>query len=318
MRMALAGAVMVAVCGTPFAQGWPAKPVRMVVGFAPGGGTDVTARIIVQALSDGLNQRVVIDNRPGANGTIGTGLVAKAPADGYTILMVNSGHTVNPAMYAQLPYDTVRDFAPISLVVMLANVLVVHPSLPVKSVAEFVRFAKARPASITYGSGGRGASSHLGMELLRKATGTNLIHVPYKSGGLSVLALLGGEVAVSFNTIPSSASYVKAGRLRALGVSSLKRSRSVPEVPTIAEQGYPGFEASGLAGLVAPAGTPPEIVDRIRDEIVRLLGQPRVMEQCLALGMDPVGSTPAEFDRYIRAELDKWSALARELRLPAE
>ena len=319
VRAALAGAALFAAsAAAAFAQVWPAKPVRMVVGFAPGGGTDVTARVVAQPLAEGLNQRVVIDNRPGANGTIGSEHVSKAPPDGYTVLMVNSGHTVNPGMYRQLPYDTVRDFAPISLVAMLANVLVVHPSLPVKSVPEFVRFARARPASVAYGSGGHGASSHLGMELFRKATRTELLHVPYKSGGLSVVALLGGEVAVSFNTIPSSANYVRAGRLRALGVSSLKRSLGMPEVPTIAEQGHPGFEASGLAGLVAPAGTPPEIVDRIHEEIVKLLRLPKVMEQCLVLGMDPVGSSPAEFARFIRADMDKWTTLTRELRLSAE
>ncbi len=300
------------------AQPYPAKPVRMIVGFAPGGGTDVTARVIVQALSDGLGQRVVIDNRPGANGVLGSELAARAPADGYTVLMVNSGHTVNPGMYQKLPYDTLRDFAPVSLVMTIANLLVIHPSLPVKSVPEFVRLARAKPGAINYGSGGHGASSHLAMELFKRTAKIDLVHVPYKSGGVSAAALLAGEVAVSFNTIPSALSYVRAGRLRAIGVSSLARSISVPEVPTIAEQGYAGFSASGLAGLVAPAGTPAEAINRLHAEVVKLLKQPKVIEQCLTLGLDPVGDTPAEFAQFIRADMEKWTRLTRELQLKME
>ena len=301
-----------------FAQAYPLKPVRMIVGFAPGGGTDVTARAIVQPLSDGLGQRVVIDNRPGANGVLGTDLAAKSPPDGYTVLMVNSGHTVNPGIYQKLPYDTIRDFAPISLVVTLSNLLVVHPSLPVKSVPEFVRLARAKPGEINYGSGGHGASSHLGVELLQRATKTQLVHIPYKSGGLSATALLAGEVMVSFNTIPSALAYVKAGRLRAIGVSSLQRSLSVPEIPTIAEMGYPGFSASGLAGLVAPAGTPAEAIDRMHAEVVKLLRNPAVLERCMALGMDPVASTPAEFAQFIKSDMDKWTKLTKELKITAQ
>ncbi len=300
------------------AQPYPSKPVRMVVGVAPGGGTDVTARVIVQALSDGLGQRVVIDNRPGANGVLGSELAARAAPDGYTILMVNSGHTVNPGMYRKLPYDTLRDFAPVSLVMTISNLLVIHPSLPVKSLPEFVRLARAKPGAINYGSGGHGASSHLAVELLKKTAAIDLVHVPYKSGGLSATALLAGEVAVSFNTIPSALAFVKAGRLRAIGISILRRSASVPEVPTIAEQGYPGFSASGLAGLVAPAGTPAEVIARLNAEVVKLLKLPQVVEQCLALGLDPVGDSPAEFAQFIRADLDKWTRLTRELNLKQE
>ena len=314
----IVAAVLATWIGAVTAQAYPAKPVRMIVGFAPGGGTDVTARAIVQQLSDGLGQRVVIDNRPGANGVVGTEIAARSPADGYTILMVNSGHTVNPGMYQKLPYDSVRDFAPISLVVMLSNLLVVHPSLPVKSVPEFVRLARARPGWINYGSGGHGASSHLGMELLQRATKTNLVHVPYKSGGVSATALLAGEVMVSFNTIPSALAYVKAGRLRAIGVSSLQRSISVPEIPTIAEMGYPGFLASGLAGLLAPAGTPAEAVDRIHVEIVKLLKLPAVVERCVTLGLDPVGSSPAEFAQFIKTDMEKWTRLTKELNLGSQ
>ena len=268
----------------------------MIVGFAPGGGTDVTARAIAQQLSDRLGQRVVVDNRPGADGVVGTDIVAKSPADGYTILMVNSGHTVNPACQ-KLPYDTIRDFAPITLVAMIANLLVVHPSLPAKSVPEFVRLAKARPGMINYASGGYGSSAHLAVELFKKVTHTDLVHVPYKSGGLVATALLAGEVEVSFNTIPSLISYVKAGRLRAIGVSSLQRSISVPEVPTIAEMGYPGFSAGGLA--CRGARRHPRKLSTESTEVVRLLKQPGVVERFVALGLDPVGNTPAEFDKFI-------------------
>mgnify|MGYP003340271170 FL=1 len=297
------------------AQPYPSKPVRMIVGFAPGGGTDVTARLIVQPLSEALGQRVIIDNRPGANGVLATEVTAKSPPDGYTLLMVNLGHTVNPGLYKKLPFDTLRDFSAITLVVMLTNILVVHRSLPVKSLPEFVRLAKARPGAINYGSGGHGASSHLAVELFAKTAGIDLVHVAYKSGGLSGVALLAGEVAVSFNTIPSTLSYVKSGRLRALGVSSPKRSMSVPDVPTIAEMGYPGFSASGLSGLVAPAGTPAEAIDRIHADVVKVLKQPAVVERSVALGMDPVGNTPAEFTQFIKADLEKWTRLTRELKL---
>jgi tripartite-type tricarboxylate transporter receptor subunit TctC len=299
-------------------QSFPSKPIRMVVGFAPGGGTDVTARAVVQELSEALGQRVVIDNRPGANGIVGTELVARSPADGYTILMVNLGYTVNPGMYKKLPYDTIRDFAPISLVVLLPNILVTHPSLPTRTFPEFVRFARARPGVINYGSGGHGASSHLAVELLKKAAKIDLVHVPYKSGGQSTAAILTGDVAVSFNTIPSAMPHVKAKRLRAIGVSSVKRSSSVPDVPTIAEMGYPGFSANGLAGLVAPVGTPVEAINRLHDAVVKTLKLPAMRERFTAQGMDAIGNTPAEFAEFIRSDMDQWTKLIRELNLTVQ
>jgi tripartite-type tricarboxylate transporter receptor subunit TctC len=300
------------------ASHYPSKPVRLIVGFAPGGGTDVVARAIVNELAEGLKQRVVIDNRPGANGVVGTELTAKSPADGYTLLMVNSGHTANPGLYRKLPYDSIRDFAPVSLVASLPNLPVIHPSLPAKDFPQFVRFAKSRPGEINYGSGGQGASSHLGMELLKRATGTDLVHIVYKSGGQSAAALLAGEVMVSFNTIPSALPYVKSGRLRALAVSSLTRSMSVPDVPTIAEMGYPGFTASGMAGMLAPAGTPADVINRVHAEIVKLIKLPPVVERFKTLGLDPVGSTPAEFAHFISADIDRWTKLIRELKVTLE
>ncbi|MEO7728292.1 MAG: tripartite tricarboxylate transporter substrate binding protein [Burkholderiales bacterium] len=314
LRILCAVAGLVPLC-TAHAQIYPAKPVRMIVGFAPGGGTDVTARVIAQPLAERLGQRVVVDNRPGADGVLGTDLAAKSPPDGYTILMVNSGHTVNPGVFKKLPYDTLRDFAPITLVAMIANLLVVHPSLPAKSLAEFVRLAKARPGIINYASGGYGSSGHLAVELFRKYTHIEMTHVPYKSGGLVATALLAGEVAVSFNTIPSLITYVKAGRLRTLGVSTPQRSLSLPDVPTIAEQGYAGFSASGLAGLLAPAGTPREAVDRLQTEVAMLIRQPALLERFITLGLEPVGNTPAEFDKFIRGDVEKWTQLTRELKI---
>lgn len=306
------------VASVTFAQSYPSKPIRMIVGFAPGGGTDVTARAVVQEMSDSLGQRIVIENRPGANGVIGAELAAKSPADGYTILMVNIGHTVNPAMHPKLPYDTIRDFAPVTLVAMLSNVLVTHPSLPPKTFPEFVRFAQTRPAAIHYGSGGHGASSHLAVELLKKTASIDLVHVPYRSGGQSTAAILTGDVAVSFNTIPSAVPHVNAGRLRAIGVSSLQRSASLPDVPTIAEMGYPGFSASGLAGLVVPAGTPSDAIDRLHAAVVNVIKLPELQERFVKLGMDVVGNLPAEFEEYIKADMDKWNRLVSELKLTVQ
>ena len=318
MKKAFFFAAALLICELSIAQSYPTKAIRMVVGFSPGGGTDVTARAVVQELSEALGQRVVIENRPGANGIIGSEAVSKSPADGYTILMVNSGHTVNPGMYAKLPYDTVRDFAPISLVVTLPNILVTHPSLPPKNFPDFVRFARARPNAIHYGSGGHGASSHLAMELLKQATKIDVVHVPFKSGGQSTAAILTGDVATSFNTIPSAVPHIKAGRLRAIGVSSLQRSGSVPDVPTIAEMGYPGFSANGMAGLVAPAGTPTEVINRVHAALVKVLKLPSVQERFLTLGMDAVGNTPAEFATFIKTDMAQWTTLTKKLNLTAQ
>lgn len=311
----LAGMLFVA-CAQ--AQTFPAKPIRMIVGFAPGGGTDVTARVIAPVLAAGLGQRVVVDNRPGANGVLGTELTARAPADGYTILMINSGHTVNPALYGKLPYDSLRDFAPITLIAVIANLLVIHPSLPARSFPEFVTLARRNPGTIHYGSGGIGASSHLAVELLNRAANIHLAHVPYKSGGLSAAALLAGEIAVSFNTIPSALSYVKAGRLKAIGISSLKPSRAIPAVRPIAEMGYPGFEASGLAGLLAPAGTPLEAIERLHTETIQLLKRREVVDRFVALGLDAVGNPPAEFAQFLTGDTEKWSKLVRALNLKVQ
>ncbi|MBX3665834.1 MAG: tripartite tricarboxylate transporter substrate binding protein [Burkholderiales bacterium] len=318
MRAVFIATILFAGIATAQAQPYPSKPIRMVVGFAPGGGTDVTARTVVQGLSDALGQRVVVDNRPGANGTIGAEIVAKSPADGYTILMVNNGHTVNPGMYSNLPYNTIRDFAPVTLVAMLPNILVTHPSLPPKTFPEFVRFSQTRPGAVHYGSGGHGASSHLAMELLKQVAKIDIVHVPYKSGGQSTVAILTGDVAASFNTIPSAVPHVKAGRLRALGVSSLQRTAGMPDVPTIAEMGYPGFSASGLAGLVVPAGTPVEAIERLHDAVKKTIALPVLQERFVTLGMDAVGNTPTEFGRFIKSDMDKWVRLTKELKLSAQ
>ena len=291
---------------------YPNRPIRIVVPFGPGGFADITMRLAGQGLSERTGQQVVIENRP--SGVVPAEIVVKAAPNGYTLLFYNNALWTAPLIQAT-PYDMLRDFAPVTLVAMIANLLVVHPSLPAKSLAEFVRLAKSRPGMINYASGGYGSSGHLAIELFRKFTHIELVHVPYKSGGLVATALLAGEVDVSFNTIPSLITYVKAGRLRTLGVSTPQRSLSLPEVPTIAEQGYPGFSASGLAGIVAPAGTPPDAVDKIQKEVAVLLKQPALVERFVTLGLEPVGNTPAEFDKFIRADLDKWTQLTRELKI---
>ena len=318
MQAAAATAACGSGLGQALAQTFPSRPIRIIVPYAAGGTSDILARTLGVRVGEALGQQIVVENRPGANGVVGTELSAKAPPDGYTLLMVNSGHTVNPGLYGKLPYDSVRDFAPVTLVANIANLLVIHPSLPTKNFSEFVALARRNAGVIHYGSGGIGASSHLAVELLNRAANINLVHVPYKSGGLSATALLAGEVAVSFNTIPSAINYVKAGRLRAIGISSLKRSAAIPSVPPIAEMGLSGFEASGLAGLLAPAGTPVEIVERLHVETAKLIKRPDVLERFVVLGLDAVGNTPAEFARFIKADLDKWTKLVRELNIKGQ
>ncbi len=290
----------------------------MVVGFPPGGGTDIAARLLAQKLGEAMGQQVVVDNRGGGGGVIGSEIVAKSAPDGHTLLMANVGHTVNPALFGKLPYDTVRDFVPITLVVMIPNILVAHPSLPVRDFKQLLVLARAKPGSIVYGSGGNGSSPHLAMELLKYTTRIDMLHVPYKGGGPSVVALMAGEVSLAFATMPSAMPYVKQGRLRALAVSSPQRSATARDVPTVAELGYPGFNASGLAGLVAPAGTQRELVLRLREEVVRALRLADVNERLLTLGFDPVGSTPDEFDKLIRTDIEKWIKLVREANIKVD
>jgi tripartite-type tricarboxylate transporter receptor subunit TctC len=278
----------------------------------------VISRILAQRMSESLGRQFVIDNRAGANGIIGTEMVVQAPADGYTLLYVSSPHAVNPSLYQKLPYDTVKDLTPISEVAVASLVLVVHPSLPVRSVGELVALAKARPGQVDYASGGSGGSPHLATELFKKMAGINLIHVPYRGAGPALGDVLAGQVQVMFSSSASALPHIRAGRLRALGISSTKRSAVAPEIPTIAESGVPGFEAVTIFGLVAPANTPRTIVELLNAAVNKAMRIPEVGESMKTLGADVAVSTPEGFGSVIESEIKRWGELVRALKLQVE
>jgi tripartite-type tricarboxylate transporter receptor subunit TctC len=309
-----ASMLMVAFAGACWAQdaaGYPAKPIRIVIALAPGGGVDTSGRLLGQKFVEAWGQQVVADNRPGAGGTIAAEVVSRAAPDGYTLLMSSMGHAITPALY-KLSYDTIKDFAPISLFVQSPSVLAVHPSLPVKSVKELIAFAKARPNEILFSSSGSGSGQHLAMELLNRMAGLELVHIPYKGTAPSILDLVAGRVSVTSASAISTMPHVRAGRLRALAVSSAKRSPSVPELPTVAEAGVPGFAVDQWYALFAPAGTPKEIVAKLYGEIARAVANSETRERLLAMGLDPVGMPPDEFTAYLKTETVKWGKLVRE------
>jgi tripartite-type tricarboxylate transporter receptor subunit TctC len=292
---------------------YPARPIRMVVPFPPGGPTDITARIIGAKLGDALGQPVVIDNKPGGHGFIGVEAVAKAPADGYTVLMASIGTIgINPVLYPKVPYDVFRDLAPVSLVVTVPIVLVTHPSVPVKTVAELVDYARKNPEKLAYASAGSGGSSHLVAEMFKSATGTQILHVPYKGSGPAVQDLVGGQVQLMFDTLLTSSAQIKAGRVRLIATATAKRLSAYPDTPTIAESGLQGFDGSSWYCLLAPAGTPPQIVTQLSREVARVLGDAATREKIIEQGAVPVGSTPAEFAAFIRAEQEKWGRVVRD------
>jgi tripartite-type tricarboxylate transporter receptor subunit TctC len=308
------GAAAVAVNAQPY----PIKPLRMVVPFAPGGGTDVIARYLATGMSESMSRSVVVDNRAGANGIIGTEIVARAPADGYTLLFVSSPHSVNPSLYPKLPYDTVRDFAPISLVATSPYVLVVHPSLPARNVKELIALAKARPGEITYASGGSGSSAQLAAELFNQMAGVRLRDIPYKGAGPALLAVVSGESAVVFGNALTVKPHIESGRLRALGLASPKRSPSAPELPTIAEAGVPGYSADAVLGLLATARTPRAIIDRLNAEVHKVMRMPGAVDAMRSVGVDIALSTPEEFGRLIESEMQRWGKLIRTLKIKVE
>ena len=295
------------------AQAWPAKPVRMVVPFPPAGGTDVIARVIGPRLGEALGQQVLIDNRAGANGNVGTELVARAAPDGYTVLL-NGGGTlaVNPSLYSRLPYDSVRDFAPVSMVALQPSVLVVHPSVPARSVSELITLARSRPGQLNYASSGSGSLAHLCAEVFKRMAKIDMLHVPYKGAGPSLADLLAGQVHLIFASSPSVMPHVRNGRLRALGVTTAKRVRATPEVPTIAEAGLPGFELTGWYGLLAPAGTPSPVVNRLNVDLVKTLNVADVQEKLVDQGLEVSTSTPREFADFLKAEIAKYARVVRE------
>lgn len=290
---------------------YPKKPIRMIVPFAAGGGADIVARALGQKLAEVYRQPVVVDNRGGGTTIAPTEAVAKAAPDGYTLLMATSGHVINPSFFAKLPFDTVKDFAPVTQVTSQAYILGVYPGVPAKSVKELIALAKAKPGQLNYASGGNGNATHLGAELLKDLAGIDIVHVPYKGGGPALIALISGEVAMLFSNVSFTLPQIKAGKVRALAVSSTKRSLIAPELPTVAEAGVPGFELTSWYGVLAPAKTPKAIVASLHDEIVKALNAPDIKARLANDGNEAVGSTPEEFAAYIAAEIPKWARVVK-------
>jgi tripartite-type tricarboxylate transporter receptor subunit TctC len=309
-----------ALAGACFAQQYPSRPVRMVVGFPPGGTADILARTLAQKMSESWGQQVVVDNRPGAAGTIGANMVAKSPADGYTLLMsALASQSIAPSLFANLPYDAERDFTPISNVAELALVVVVTPGLPVKSMKELVAMARAKPQQLNYGSGGIGSSQHLATEYFSMQAGVKMVHVPYKGSPLVMGDLISGQLALSIDNPTTVQPHVKSGKLRALAVTSARRWTGWPELPTLAEAaGLPGFEVLGWFGVVGPAGMPADVVTRINTEIVRVLNLPDVKQRLSEQGAEPAPTTPDQFGRYIRAETQKWAQVIKSTGMKQE
>jgi tripartite-type tricarboxylate transporter receptor subunit TctC len=301
------------------AQNYPAKPVRVITPFTAGSAIDTLARVLGQKLGDTWGQQVVIDNRIGANGIIGTEAAAKAPPDGYTVYLGNiSTLAVNPHLYLKLPYDAARDFAPVTLAATIPVVLVVHPSLPVKSVRELIALAKAHPGQLNYASGGTGSAQHLPMEMLRVDTGINIVHVPYKGLGPAFSDVLGGQVPMMFTGVSNVVPYMKTGRLRVLAIGSPKRSSSLPEVPTVAEAGVPGFDFDSWTGYLVPVGTPANLIARLHADITRTLTAPDVRDKLVTLGFDLVGGTPDAFATLIRNDIARFGKLIKAAGIRAE
>ena len=317
----LAITALLASASAPAAQGgsaYPAKPIRMIVPFSPGGSADNLARTLQPALSAALGQPLVIDNRGGASSVIGTELAARAPADGYTMLLITTTHTVNPGLMPKLPYDAIRDFAAVSLAVSQPNILAVHPSVPAKSVKELVALARAKSAHLTYASGGSGSSPHLSGELFRLVAGIDLTHLPFKGSGPGATALLGGQVTMMFAGPLLFETHVKSGKLRALAVADRKRSAILPDIPTMAESGFPGVETGTWYGFLAPAGTPNTVVQTFHDTLVKVMAAPDMKSRLLAQGVEIVGAGPRAFDQIIREEIDKWTRLVKRAGITAE
>jgi len=314
LRAASLAAVFCASCSTlgADAQNFPNRPLRIIAGFAPGGSTDIIARLISQKLIEALQQPVVVENRTGANGNIAAEATAKAPPDGYTLLMAANGLTINPSLYKQIAYNPVRDFSPITQVAFIPNVLVVHPSLPVKTVKEFIGLARARPGQLTHGSSGTGSPGHLAGEVFKIMTHVEFLHVAYKSSGQALVDLLAGNLQLAFPTTFVSMPQIKAGKVRAVGVTSLRRSRSLPDTPTIDESGVRGYEVVGFYGVLAPAGVPKEIIARLNSEITKALRMPDMQERLLRDGAEPVASTAKEFRAYIEADVAKWAKVIQQ------
>ena len=314
-----AAALLISTSGSAFAQqAYPNKPIRLIVPFAPGGSNDIVARIIGYKFGESFGQQVIIDNRGGASGIIGTDLAAKATPDGYTLLMMSLTLAVNPSLYKKLPYDTEKDLIPVSLVASAPLILVVHPSLPVKSLKELIAHVKANPGKFNFGSGGPGTTPHLAGEMWKSMAGLQMTHVPYKGGGPALADLMGGQLQLMLENIPSTLPHVKSGKLRMLALSGLKRSALVADVPTLDEAGLKGYEIVGWNGLFLPGGTPNAIVTRLHNETVKALAAPDIKDRLSGLGAEGVGNTPAQFSAFMKAEIRKWAQVARDAGLRVE
>ncbi|HTO51149.1 MAG TPA: tripartite tricarboxylate transporter substrate binding protein [Burkholderiales bacterium] len=317
-RLLLAASALLLAAGSSFAQ-YPTKPVRVIVPYPPGGTTDILARLIAKGLTDKLGQTFVVENRPGASGAIGSQAVAKAPPDGYTLVMGTiSSHGINSALYKALPYDAVRDFAPVTNVASTPNVITVNPGLPVKNLNELLVLAREKPGKLNFGSTSQGGSPHMSAELLKMMARVELVHVPYKGAGPMLADLIGGQIEIGFDNLPSSMSHIKSGKVRAIAVTTAKRWPGAPEIPTVAESGVPGYEVSGWFGLLAPAGTPRPVIDVLYRAIGEILKQPDVAKQLLELGAEPAANGPDAFGRQIAGEVEKWKKVVAATGVKAE
>ena len=314
----LFAALAVVLSGSALAQSYPSKPVRVVVPFPPGGGTDIVARTVTPRMAEILGQPFIIENRAGAGGNIGTEAAAKSPADGYTLLVASASTAINTTLIPNLPWDLSRDFAPVVLMVVNNHLLAAHPSLPANNVQELLALARAKPGYITYASYGPGSSAHLTAELFKLMAGVDLLHVPYKGAAPAVNDLLGGQVHIMFADVAALLPHIKSGKLKALGIGATKRFEGLPDVPTIAESGVPGFEAGGFLGLVAPAGTPPAVINALNAAAQKSLAMPDVRERLIALASPPVGGTPEQFGQHIKREMDKWARVIRAANIKPE
>ncbi len=310
--------VLICAAASPLAaQTYPVKTIRFIVGFPPGGTNDIVARLLAPKLSEGLGQQLVVENRGGANTAIASEIFVRTPPDGYTLMLNGPGHATNPALI-KLNFDSIKDFAFITLVAESQNLLVTHPSLPVKNVQELIAFSKKRPGEINYGSSGIGTTVHLSAELFKYMTGSNWVHIAYKGGGPGLTGLMSGEVSLYFGNVPTVIQQVRAGKLRPLAVTGAQRSAVVPEIPTVAESGVPGYEVTAWYGLSAPAKTPRAIVERINMETVRALNSPDLRNRLLSMGADPAGNTPEQYAIFIQNEIDKWAKVIKAAGIKSE
>jgi tripartite-type tricarboxylate transporter receptor subunit TctC len=320
LKMIVLGLAAIVTAGASFAQtsGYPNRPVKMIAPFAPGGPVDAVARVLAPKLSEGLGQQFYVENHPGGSGNIGTALAAKAPADGYTILVISSSLVVNPSLFAKLGFDTTSDLGPVSLVGVSPQVLLVHPSVPAASVKELVAWVKASPGQLSYAHAGLGTPGYLAGEMLKQAFGLDLVAVSFNGGGPAITSTIGGHTPILYTSISTAAGHIKQGTVRALAATGARRSPALPDVPTLAEAGAPGQESDIILGVLVPAGTPQDVIDPLHREIVRIVARPDVRERLSALGFEPIASTPKEFADRIRWEIDKWAKVIRAANIKAQ